>query len=284
MSTYMDIISGPAQSLNPEHTPKKFIAIKASPEESVFHYLDTASSRAGIKALSRKLEGMTLAIIGVGGTGSYMLDLVAKTPVAEIRLFDGDKLYCHNAFRMPEAVPLEDLEKQHAKVLYLAEVYSKMHRRIKPCPIFISEDTLSSLDGIDFAFVSMDAGETKAVVLRALEERGVSYIDCGMGVETVNGALVGQVRTTTSVPDQRDHVWGKGAISFSGEDAGNEYGWNIQIAELNALNAALAVIKWKKLCGFYLDLEHELHSIYPTDGNVLINAYHEQLPRAEAAE
>jgi antirestriction protein ArdC len=26
---------------------------------------------------------------------------------------------------------------------------------------------------------------------------------------------------------------------------------NIQIAELNALNAALAVIKWKKLCGFY---------------------------------
>ena len=47
---------------------------------------------------------------------------------------------------------------------------------------------------------------------------------------------------------------------------------NIQIAELNALNAMLAVIKWKKIRGFYCDLEREHHCMYTTDGNALDNA------------
>jgi hypothetical protein len=43
------------------------------------------------------------------------------------------------------------------------------------------------------------------------------------------------------------------------------------VADLNALNAALAVVKWKKLCGFYLDFEKEYHSTYGIDCNALIN-------------
>ena len=33
----------------------------------------------------------------------------------------------------------------------------------------------------------------------------------------------------------------------------------------------LAVIKWKKLSGFYCDLEREHHSTYTLDGNMLLN-------------
>jgi tRNA A37 threonylcarbamoyladenosine dehydratase len=47
----------------------------------------------------------------MGGTGSYILDLVAKTAVMEIHLFDGDDFNQHNAFRAPGAASLEDLEK-----------------------------------------------------------------------------------------------------------------------------------------------------------------------------
>ena len=49
------------------------------------------------------------------------------------------------------------------------------------------------------------------------------------------------------------------------------YASNIQVADLNMLNAALAVIKWKKLRGFYRDLEGEHHCTYTTDGNMLLN-------------
>ena len=42
-------------------------------------------------------------------------------------------------------------------------------------------------------------------------------------------------------------------------------------SRIDALNAALAVIKWKKLFGFYLDLDDEHHCTYTLDGNMLLN-------------
>ncbi len=273
MSTYADIISGPAFSIDPSNNAKQFIAIKSGDEESVFHYHDTASSRAGIKALTRNLEYDRIALIGLGGTGSYILDLIAKTPVRQIDLYDADKFYSHNAFRAPGAASIQELEAQQPKVDYFHGVYSKMRRGIVPHSIHITEENEAELDGLNFAFVSIDAGETKRFILEALERRGISYIDCGMGIDEVDGKLTGQVRTTTGIVGANGHIWEKNAISFAEDDGENDYARNIQIADLNALNAALAVIKWKKLSGFYLDLESELHSIYPIDGNVIVNAY-----------
>jgi hypothetical protein len=43
------------------------------------------------------------------------------------------------------------------------------------------------------------------------------------------------------------------------------------VAELNALNASLAVVRWKKHFGFYNDLEHEHQTIYDVDGNSVLN-------------
>ena len=37
------------------------------------------------------------------------------------------------------------------------------------------------------------------------------------------------------------------------------------------LNAVMAVIKWKKLYGFYADDEHELFSAYTIAANQLLN-------------
>jgi hypothetical protein len=37
------------------------------------------------------------------------------------------------------------------------------------------------------------------------------------------------------------------------------------------LNAVLAVIKWKKMCGFYQDLREEHHSTYSINVNQLTN-------------
>jgi hypothetical protein len=61
------------------------------------------------------------------------------------------------------------------------------------------------------------------------------------------------VRTTTSTPAKREM---KKKLSFGGGDEDDDYTRNIQIAELNALNAVLAVIRWKKHVGFYGDIEH----------------------------
>ena len=55
------------------------------------------------------------------------------------------------------------------------------------------------------------------------------------------------------------------------DDEDDLYSRNIQVADLNALNAALAVGRWKRMSGFYLDLENEHHTVYVVDGNQLLN-------------
>lgn len=268
MKTYATILSGQAAIIRPDLTPRVF----REPEEedqSVFQYTETASDRVGIGVLTERLSGERLAIIGVGGSGSYILDLVAKTPVQEIRLFDGDEFLQHNAFRAPGAPTLEELREAPKKVEYLKKIYSKMHRGIVAHPVHITPENMHLLDGITFAFISMDGGEAKRLIIEKLEAIGVGFIDVGMGLELVDGSLGGILRVTASTPENRDHV--RSRVSFDGGGDDDVYSSNIQVADLNALNAALAVVKWKKLRGFYRDLEHEHHSTYTTDGNMLLN-------------
>ncbi|ENT4336887.1 ThiF family adenylyltransferase [Klebsiella oxytoca] len=220
-------------------------------------------------ALTARLEGQHIAIIGVGGTGSYILDQIAKTPVSEIRLIDGDDFLQHNAFRAPGAPSINTLREVPKKVDYLAGIYSQMHRHIVTHAVQISLDNLNLLDGITFAFLCMDAGEPKRLAMQKLEDMGVSFVDVGIGLELVDGSLGGILRVTTSTPEKREHIRTRVSVKESGAD--NVYASNIQVAELNMLNAALAVIKWKKLLGFYRDLENEHHCSYTTDGNMLLN-------------
>jgi hypothetical protein len=269
MSTYAAILSGPATTLKPDVNPRMF-RVPEEEEESVFNYTETASDRVGIGALTELLKPEVVAIIGSGGTGCYTLDLVAKTPVREIRVFDGDEFLQHNAFRAPGAASIDELRDAPKKVDYFKAIYSKMHRNIIVHPVSLDASTVHLLDGITFAFLSMDAGDAKRAVVAKLEALNVPFIDVGMGLELVDGSLGGILRVTASTPGKRDHVH-KGRISFASGGPDDIYASNIQVADLNAFNAALAVIKWKKIRGFYRDLEREHHSTYTTDGNMLLN-------------
>lgn len=269
MTSYAGILSGPAAVLKPDATPRVFRLLDED-EDSVFNYMETASDRVGIGALTERLEADRVAIIGVGGTGSYILDFVAKTPVREIRLFDGDEFLQHNAFRAPGAPSLEELREAPKKVEYLKAIYGRMHRGITAHPVGLEADNLHLLDGITFAFVCLDAGEAKRRILEKLEALGACFVDVGMGLELDDGSLGGILRVTASTPAKREHVH-RGRVSFAGGGADDLYSSNIQVADLNALNAVLAVVKWKKIRGFYRDLEREHHCTYTTDGNLLIN-------------
>ena len=268
MTTYAAILSGPAAVLNPDATPRTF-RVPEDEEDSVFNYIETASDRVGIGPLTERLATEKVAIIGLGGTGSYVFDFVAKTPVREIRLFDGDEFLQHNAFRAPGAPSIDELREAPKKVDYLKGIYSKMHRRVVAYSEPINAGNVDLLDGITFAFISMDPSEAKRSVVEKLETLDLSFVDVGMGLELVNGSLGGILRVTASTPRKRDHIQGR--ISFADGEEDDIYSSNIQVADLNALNAALAVIKWKKIRGFYRDLEGEHHSTYTTDGNMLLN-------------
>ena len=161
------------------------------------------------------------------------------------------------------------------KVEYLVEVYNPMRKGIVPHAVYLMEENLALLDDMDFVFVAIDKVEAKSAISQKLESDGVPFIDVGMGISVVDEALFGVLRTTTSSPDKRDH-FGK-CVNLGSADIDDAYRQNIQIADLNALNAALAVIRWKKLFGFYGDLEREHQSNFTIDGNIITNSqFHEE--------
>jgi hypothetical protein len=269
MTTYVAALSGHAEGLDPTATARTFRVVDAA-EDDVFVYHDTASSRAGIGAISQALRTGPVAVIGLGGTGAYLLDFLAKTPAAEIHLFDPDTFLQHNAFRSPGAATIEQLQSQPTKVDYLASAYAAMRRTIIPHSIAVTADNLELLDGMQFVFIAIDNGPAKAPIIDHLERRGIPFVDVGMGLYSTESRIGGIVRSTLSTDRPGSRAAARGRISTN--DAGpGEYNTNIQIAELNALNAALAIVQYKKHLGFYDDADDSHFAGYVIDANSIVN-------------
>jgi hypothetical protein len=245
-----------------------FPVIVADNSDSPFKYYDTSSSRAGITALASKLA-MKVAIIGLGGTGAYILDQVAKTHAIEIHLYDDDEFSQHTAFRCPGALGLDELKPGMTKVAYYQELYSKFRNGVFAHPYRVNTSNLDELGGMQFVFLCLDTGELKDAIMHSLEQAGIAFVDVGMGVNLKQGAIYGTLRATLSTPQKREHIRGNHRVSFAPAVGPNDYSRNIQVADLNALNAVLAIIKWKKYCGFYHDQKKEHHGTYVIEMNKL---------------
>nr|WP_101758659.1 DUF6791 domain-containing protein [Oceanicoccus sp. KOV_DT_Chl] len=80
IETYVSFISGPAmQKLNA--TPYTYNASEEALDDPVFKFRDTLTSRSNITDLSQKFTEDVIAVIGLGGTGAYVLDFMVKTPL-----------------------------------------------------------------------------------------------------------------------------------------------------------------------------------------------------------
>lgn len=273
MIRYVTILSGPAAVLDPSATACVNQFVESPDEDSPLVYADSASTDAGIFAVSRKLELRSVGIVGVGGIGAYVLDLVAKTRVREIHLFDGDVFLQHSAFRSPGAASCDELRAILPKVDYYLAKYSKMHRGIVPHGFYLDAASLEELRGLDFVFLCLDRGSVKKDIIAKLVEWQIPFIDVGMDVRVTDDALGGILTGTTGTKDKHDHLARR--LAYADADPDADYSKSIHIADLNMLNAALAVIRWKKHCGFYRDFGHEHFTAYSIDTNSLAN---EEMP------
>lgn len=247
---YESIISKPAEYLDRNLTAKTFKPIRPDNNASPFNYIDTMSSRYEIQAISDKLKNDKVAIVGLGGTGSYVLDFIAKTPVKEIHLFDGDIFCTHNAYRAPGSPSFETLNKKQFKTEYFENIYSNMRSGIISHSEHLTCDNIDQLlCGFDFVFVCIDDAKARIFTTEFLGYSNIPFIDTGIGLYVTNNEISGQIRTTCCNDDSFDKI--KDYIPTINTEVDNAYKTNIQIAEINALNAALAVIKWKQFKGFY---------------------------------
>lgn len=269
---YTAMVISPAQAVDPEASPYTFKPVKTDEDDGVFHYIDTFSSRAGITELNNLLALEKVVIVGLGGTGAHLLDTLAKTPALTLHLYDKDLFRTHNAFRAPGAASLDDLEAGLTKVEYYTRMYSRMRRGIVPHSVNVTAANVAELLNANFVFLAMDTGPDKKVIVEALIDNGIPFIDTGVGLSKDADGIAGQIRITTSTPGRSEHVSQDELISyFAGEDA--EYDTNLQVDELNALTANLAVLRYKKLQRFYADVEDERHSVFVVNSGDLHYRY-----------
>lgn len=263
ITAYVNMLAAHAAAVDPTATAKVFKPFLSEPDESPFVYADSASTRAGIAVATSRIAGQRVAIVGLGGTGAYVLDLVSKTPAADIHLYDGDVLQQHNAFRYPGAVAFEALASQPFKVDYLAGEYRRLHRGIHAHPVMIDESNVAELANYDAVFVCVDNSRARRLIADTLARSNAVMFDAGMGIRlTDSSELYGIVRLSTL--DSVSAVEATKSMPMSAEDDDNLYGTNVQVADLNCLNAYLAVEAWKKRFGFYFGRRRAHLTTYTT--------------------
>jgi hypothetical protein len=271
IESYVAIISGPAVQLH-DVNPYTFRAVREMVSDSVFKFNDTLTSRAEIGDLAAKLENDVVAVIGLGGTGAYLLDFLVKSRVREIRGFDADAFHIHNAYRAPGKTDPAEFSKSKVEVLQAR--YDNFRTGLYLKRKFVDESCTDDLAGVTFAFVCVDKGSSRAGIINLLISLGILFIDVGIGLKRKSGALKGMLRSTYFPADQSRSVLDMGLVEMA--DAPDDiYRTNIQIGELNALNACLAIIQFKKLRGFYLDEVPVYHQLFNIGESKL---YGESLP------
>lgn len=246
--TYYGLIAGPAVAVDPSLRRSGAKVARTNPNEDVFVYPNNASALNGTSHLETGITGLQVAIIGLGGTGSHVLDHICKTKVGEIGLFDDDILETHNAFRGPGAASLEDLKRAPSKVAHYAAVYGAMRRGIEAYELRVDHENISLLDGYDFVFLCIDASAAKCDIVSALRVRNIPFIDTGIGAQLSEGKITGVLRSTIVEPND-DGAALKSVVMEPSD--GNIYERNIQVSELNAMNACMAVMQFKIHFGYY---------------------------------
>ena len=221
-----------------------------------FAYMDTNSYRNGTRGIESRIEEEVVAVIGVGGTGSYLVDVLAKTNIMDLHLFDDDVMKIHNAFRVAGAARVGELNGKKPKVDWHAERYNNVRveglhlHRVK-----LHEENLDVLQGFTTVFIAVDDLKTRRTIQKACTAMGVFHLSVGIGLE-VEGPnedqIGGMVKVETNLkPCERSEDAHEASQPEPGEERDNVYDSNIQTPELNMLGAALAITEWKANRGFY---------------------------------
>lgn len=156
-----------------------------------------------------KLFHAHVLIIGCGGLGGHVAELLARVGVGNITLFDGDVYEEHNLNRQNFSTP--------AMIgLAKATVVSKGLQAINPAlnvyphHLYFDETNVNSfLEGIDVVVDALDAPEMKLFVATTCKERNLPFI---------HGAIAGwfsQVSTSKEL-SKLYHEEGKGAEAKTG--------------------------------------------------------------------
>ncbi len=126
------------------------------------------------------LRNSNIAVIGVGGVGSWAVEGLARSGVGKLSLFDMDHIAESNINRQ---LPALESELGKAKVMVLAHRVEQINPEccVKPVDVFIGENNQSDLINTEFDYVidCIDSYRVKAALIAHCKLNKVPVITVG---------------------------------------------------------------------------------------------------------
>ncbi len=127
-----------------------------------------------------RLAAARVAVVGVGGVGSWAAEALARSGVGHLRLIDADDLCLSNTNRQ---LPALDGQYGRLKVEAMAERLRAINPAIcvEPVARFLTADTLAPLlgEGIDVALDACDSFRTKVEAIAFCRRRKIPLVTVG---------------------------------------------------------------------------------------------------------
>lgn len=136
-------------------------------------------------ATTRLLRSITVGVVGCSGTGSFVIEMLARLGVLRLVLVDPDHVEYRNLNRIVGS-SATDAALRRLKVEALAESIASMGLGTEVIPIasqLANREAVRAIAGCDLVFGCMDSHEGRRTLNRLASFYVLPYFDCGVGLE-----------------------------------------------------------------------------------------------------
>lgn len=148
----------------------------------------------------RRLQDVRVGVVGCGGTGSAVVQMLAHLGVQDLVLVDPDVVELTNLNRLVGATRA-DARRSRLKVRVAQRLVRQIHpeTRVRALPLSLGDpEAIAALKGVDLLFGCTDSHGSRLVLNQVAVQYLIPYLDLGVGLQVADhGQLVaagGQVR------------------------------------------------------------------------------------------
>lgn len=164
----------------------------------------------------RLLRKLRVAVVGCSGTGSPLVEQLARYGVGELYLIDPDRVEEKNLNRIVNAT-MEDARQRRFKTDVLKAAVERMGLGVKvhSCPVNLYDDPqlLHDIATCDFIFGCMDSVDGRHLLNRLATFYGIPYIDLGVKLIADGEGGVEKICTTVHYLKPGQSLMARGVYS-----------------------------------------------------------------------
>ncbi len=195
-----------------------------------------------------------VAIVGLGGVGAWIADLVVKADPREIHGWDYDCIKPKNILRMPGGLD-PNVWIGRRKAHWFEETYSLIHTNVHGHNARVLPSNVQEvIEGTTFAFVAVDDADDRMMVCDTLAHARIPFVVVGLS------PVRKEKRVKVSMRIVSAHVgvssW-RGGIPQVGQAGQDDYG-SLDLPDVYSMTASWAIQSWRKMRGqFWQDQREE---------------------------